>query len=122
MAGKRAVVVIMLILAGGNGVWASVTHRTAPWPATDAYAVVAFTVLRRKDYRAGLIVGILGFAIHTVELAGKGKADLGPIESAWLVANTILPLVLVFMSYTIVRRARRSGVKTYEDGPKALDD
>ena len=71
-----------------------------------AYAVVALIVLRNNDYRAALIIGIVGFAIHAVELLIQGTANLGPLEIAWVVANTVLPLALVWLNWILIRRTR----------------
>ena len=107
---KRAVVAILGILAVGNGIWLLVSEHTAPWIAMVSYAVVALVILLRNDYRAGLIIGIAGFAIHVVEMAVQGTASLEPLERTWLIANIILPLVLVWFNWTLIRRMMR---KTY---------
>lgn len=84
--------------------------------AVVAYAVVALVVLRSRDYRAGLIIGIAGFTIHVVELATHGTAGLGTLGRAWLIVNIVLPLVLVWLSWVLMRRARHPGITTHEDG------
>ena len=106
MTYKRAAITILVILAVGNGVWALTSGRAAPWLAVVAYGVVAFLLGRRDDYRAGLIIGIVGFAVHIVELVFQGMAGLGAVERAWLVANIVLPLALVWLSWVLIRRSR----------------
>jgi len=118
MAGKQAVVIILVILAAGNGVWSLISGRTAPWIAVVAYAVAALAVLRNNDYRAGLIVGIAGFVIHAVELVAQRAAHLGAPERVWLVANIVLPLALVWFNWILIQRIRRLRETTSEDGAK----
>jgi hypothetical protein len=110
------VVAILVILAVGNGVWSLLSERTAPLVAAVAYAVVALVVLRSNDYRAGLITGIAGLAIHVVELAIQGTASLGRLERAWVFANVVFPVALVWLNWTLIRRIRDSGATAYEDG------
>ncbi|GEM_PF-7070321 len=106
MTGKRAVIIILAVLAVGNGVWPLISDRSAPFIAAIAYAVAVFLVLRRGDYSAGLIVGIAGFSIHVLEWAARGIMDLGPIERVWFFANILLPLALVWLNWTLIRRIR----------------
>ena len=113
---SRAVVAILVVLAAGNGAWSLISGRTAPLMAAVAYAVVALVILRSRDYRAGMIVGIAGFAIHVLEVAIHGTVSLGTLERVWLFANIVLPLVLVHMSWLLLRRSRSPGAKTREDG------
>jgi len=113
---SRAVVAIPAVLAVGNGAWSLMSGRTAPLMAMAAYAVVALVILRSRDYRAGVIVGIAGFAIHVLEAAIHGTASLGTLERVWLFANIVLPLVLVYLSWLLLRRSRSPGAKTREDG------
>ena len=106
MTGKRAVIIILAILAAGNGVWPLISERPAPFIAAIAYAAVAFLVLRHRDYRAGFIVGIAGFAIHALEWAARGIGDLDLIERVWFFANIILPLALIWLNQSLIRRNR----------------
>jgi len=106
MTGKRAVIIILAVLAVGNGVWPLISDRSAPFIAAIAYATVVFLVHRHSDYRAGLIVGIAGFAIHVLEWAARGITNLGSIERVWFFANILLPLTLVWLNRTLIRRIR----------------
>jgi uncharacterized membrane protein YjjP (DUF1212 family) len=99
-----------------------ISERTAPWIAVIAYGVAALAVLHSSDYRAALIVGIAGFAIHVVELLVQGTAHLGAPERAWLVANVVLPLALAWLTWILIRRIRHSRETTSEDGAKGLHD
>ena len=108
---KRSVVTILVILASGNGVWWITSSRSIILIAAAAYAVVAFEVWRRNDYRAGLMIGIAGFAIHAAEAAVHGKDQLGSLESVWLYANIVLPAALVWLSWILIRRIRISGTE-----------
>jgi hypothetical protein len=107
IAGKRALVTILVLLTAGNAVWSIASGRTAPGLAAAAYAAVTVLVLRWNDYRAGLIVGIAGFAIHVAETAAGGMADLRPVELAWLVANIVLPVLLAWFSFVLLRKGVR---------------
>lgn len=104
MRGKRAVVVILVILAAGNGAWPLISPRQAPFIAAIAYTAVLLLVLRQNDHRAGLIAGIAGFAVHALEWAARGTLSLGSIERVWLFANIVLPLALVWLNRRLIRR------------------
>ena len=106
---KRSVIAILVILAVGNGVWWITSARNIILVAVAAYTVVAVAVLRGNDFRAGLMVGIAGFAIHAAELVVQGIAGLRPLERVWLAANIVLPLTLVWLNWVLIRRISSSG-------------
>ena len=109
MSLKGVLIAVLLMLSACNGVWLLTSGHAVPLIAVIAYAVVAFLVLRRNDFRAGFIIGIVGFAVHLLEVVIQGTVRLASLELVWLFANIALPLVIAGMSWILIQRSRYSG-------------
>ena len=109
MSLKGVLIAVLLMLSACNGVWLLISGHAVPLIAVIAYAVVAFLVLRRNDFRAGFIIGIVGFAVHLLEVVIQGTVRLASLELVWLFANIALPLVIAGMSWILIQRSRYSG-------------
>lgn len=104
---QKITVVILAILVVVNVAWAVMHMRPGILVALIIYAFAIFLCLKQKDFRAGIIIGAIGFLIHVVELIFRGIAWLGRIESAFFIINLILPLILVLFSYKAYRDIKR---------------
>jgi hypothetical protein len=58
---------------------------------------------RPRDYRAAMAGGLVGLAVHAVEIAIMGWSAC----PAWMVLNLILPAPLALLAWLAGRQARR---------------
>ena len=101
----RVVYALLIVLVLVNCAWALLFSRTGPIIGASAYALVALVSWRRKETHPALIVGIVGLALHVVELfsAAGMRAEL-----SFLVANVIIPIPLLYVSWRLIRTRKRS--------------
>ena len=97
--------VILLILVFANAAWLLVSPFRGPLFAVVFYSFVLYLCLRKGDYRAPLVAGLLAFAFHALEwFLGSGPGGRG--DAIFFMINLILPLSLVYFSYKAVGRNR----------------
>jgi hypothetical protein len=106
---KKAVVVGSLAgLAVVDCAWALTSGRGSPLLGAVGFAVVAVLVALRNEFRAGLVIGIAGFAIHLFELVFHGLRGLGIVEGALFAVNLCLSAVIAAASWRLLRTRRRT--------------
>jgi hypothetical protein len=105
MGRKAAVVISLAALALVDALWALDSGRASPLIGSVAFAVVAILVGIRSEFRAGLIVGIAGVAIHLLELVFHGLRGLGVLEASLFAANLCLSVVVAVYSWSALRSA-----------------
>jgi hypothetical protein len=103
MAKKASAVGSLAALALVDVVWALASGRAGPLIAAVAFAVVAILVGVRNEFRAGLIVGVAGVAIHASELVFHGLRGLAVLEGVLFGANLCLPAVAAVCSWSLLR-------------------
>jgi len=103
MAKKATVVTSLAGLALVDVVWALDSGRAGPLIGGVAFAVVAALVGIRSEFRAGLVVGIAGVAIHLFELVFHGLRGLGVLEASLFAANLCLSVVVTVCSWGALR-------------------
>ena len=114
MAKKAAVVGSLAALALIDVMWALASGRVSPLIAAVSFAVVAALVGIRNEFRAGLIVGIVGVAIHAFELVFHGLRGLGVLEGVLFVANLCLSAVAAVCSWSLLQElAATEGAKKH---------
>jgi hypothetical protein len=94
---------LLLVLAVTGAAWTLATGRAGPLWAALAYGVVGFLVLRREEYRAGLVVGLAGFILHLVKLLGGAMSELGGSERLLFLGHLALPIVVAGLSWRAIR-------------------
>jgi hypothetical protein len=97
---------LLLVLAATGAVWTLTAGRVGPLWAALAYGVVAFLVMRREEYRAGLIVGLAGLILHLVKLLGGAMSELGGSERLLFLTHLVLPIVVAGVSWRAIRIRR----------------
>lgn len=96
---------LLVCLAALNVVWAVISVRSGPIVGGAMYALVAVLCQLRRDYRAVVVVAMIGFAIHALTLV-RGVGSLGSVELGLLVANILLPVPLAYFGWRLARLAR----------------
>jgi hypothetical protein len=109
MGRKAAVVIPLAALALVDVLWALGSGRASPLIGGIAFAVVALLVGIRSEFRAGLIAGIVGVAIHVFELVFHGLRGLGVLEASLFAANLCLSVVVAVCSWSALRNAAALG-------------
>jgi hypothetical protein len=104
MTKKALVVTSLLGLTLVDVLWALVSGRFSPLAAAAAFGVVAGLVGMRDDFRAGLIVGVAGVAVHIFELIFHGRLGVSIQEASLFAANLCLSVIVVWCSWDLLRR------------------
>ncbi len=100
----------LLLLVGANILWAVILGRPAPLVGAVVYAVVAFQVLRRDEYRAAFFVGVAGAALHLFEFFRNGGAS-ALLHTCLVTVNVVLPVLVALVGLTAWRRQVRSAAR-----------
>lgn len=96
---ERMALLVVLILVATNALWVFVARYSGPLFALFFYSVITYLCWQQRHFRAGVIGGVGGFAIHAYELISRGMGELLGIESALFFINLIAPLALLYFSY-----------------------
>lgn len=95
---KPVLVIGMLVLVVANILWVAVQNRPTPLVGAVVYAIIAFQVLRRDDYRAAFLVGVVGAGLHLFEfLRGWSKPAL--FETCLVAVNIVLPVFIACVGF-----------------------
>lgn len=106
---KIIAISILIVLVIVNATWMIICKYPGPLMALIFYVFVAFLFWRKNDFRAGIIMGIIGLIIHVCELLLQGIADLGRLELVFFFANLLLPIPLIYFSYRAYKEVRDTG-------------
>ena len=79
------VLALLAALVAINGAWAALGRLTGPLLGAAGYCAVLLVAARRQDFRAPLIGGAVGTALHVVELSLRS-------HEAWLGTDVFLVL------------------------------
>ena len=113
---QKIVVGISLALTAVNALWVVFSPFSGPLLALIFYAVLTFLCWRKNDFRAGVIIGILGLAIHTFEWVFKGIEGLNVFETVFFFANLLLPVPLIYFSIKAYRQFLNKAGKRGKQG------
>lgn len=108
-ARRNWIVVLLAVLVALGVLWWLVVGRLAPTLAAAAYLVVLLLVLRGREYRAAMLIGIAGFILHLAEAVTGMLGRLGGLERVLFGANLGLPLVVSVLAWSESRRDRADG-------------
>jgi hypothetical protein len=98
-----AILIVMVVM---NAIWFAISLHSGASMAMVLYAFILFFCWRMSNYRAGVIAGLLGFAVHLYELVIETPTDFLWHDSVCLYLNLLLPLALVFFSYRAHRTSQ----------------
>ena len=96
---------LLAALAVTNAALLALLHTGGPLIGLVLYAVLLWR-WRRRDYRAAVVGGLTGLAVHVVEVVSMGWSAY----PALLALNLILPAVLAFVAWLADRRAEQEYV------------
>ena len=96
---KKLCCSILLALVVVNSAWVIVSLHSGSIIGLTVYGVVAYLCWYRNHFQAGIIAGIIGLGIHIYEIISWGMKGLRVFECGLLIANLILPVVLIYFSY-----------------------
>jgi hypothetical protein len=96
---QKVALLVILTLVIINAVWIIICKSLGPVIALISYAFIAFLFLRKNDFIAGVIIGIVGFIIHFYELIFQGIIELKGFEIAFFFINLVFPIPLIYFSY-----------------------
>jgi hypothetical protein len=82
-----------------NIVWFFISKHPGSFWGFFTYLFILFLCIRQNDFRAGVVVGILGFGLHIYELAVTDIESLPLFDSLFFCSNLILPILLIYSSY-----------------------
>ena len=103
------IVALLAVLVALGVLWWLVAGRLAPTLAAVAYLVVLLLVLRGREYRAAMLIGIAGFVLHLAAAVTGALGQLGGLERALFSAHLGLPLVVSVLAWLESRRDRANG-------------
>ena len=103
---KKLCFSILLALVAFNSAWAIESLHSGPVIGLIVYGVASYLYWYRNHLRAGIIAGIIGLGIHTYEIISMGMEELREFERGCLIANLILPILLIYFSYRANRIVR----------------
>jgi hypothetical protein len=106
---KKVALLIILTLVIINAVWVTMCKSLGPAIALILYAFITFLFLRKNDFIAGIIIGIVGFIIHLQELIFQGIKELRGFEIAFFFINLVLPIPLIYFSYKAYKEFKLNG-------------
>jgi len=107
---KSVLAIGLLVLVGANILWAVILGRPAPLVGAAVYAVVAFQVVRRDEYRAAFFVGVAGAALHLFEFFRDGGRS-ALLDTCLVAVNVVLPVLVAFVGLTAWRRQVSSAAR-----------
>ncbi len=97
-------IVLLFSLTATNALWLIVNWQGGPLIALAFYLVISLLCAFKRHYQAGVIAGIIGFAIHIIELLRLGTNQLAGIDQFLFYTNLILPIPLIITSYLASRK------------------
>ena len=98
---------ILLALVVINSTWVIESLRSGPVIGLIMYGVVAYLCWHRNHFQAGIIAGIIGLGIHIYEIISIGMEGLKVFECGFLIANIILPILLIYFCYRANRIVKK---------------
>ena len=104
---KKLCCSILLALVVVNSAWVIVSLHSGSIIGLTVYGVVAYLCWYRNHFQAGIIAGIIGLGIHIYEITSVGIEGLKVFERGFLIANIILPILLIYFSYRASRIAKK---------------
>jgi len=104
---KRLCFSILLALVVINSAWVIVSLHSGSVIGLTVYGVVAYLCWHRNHFQAGIIAGFVGLGIHIYEIISMGMEGLIAFECGLLIANLILPILLIYFSHRASRIAKR---------------
>ena len=96
---KKLCFSILLALVVVNSAWVIVSFHSGSVIGLTVYGVVAYLCWHRNHFQAGIIAGIIGLGIHIYEIISRGMERLRVFECGLLIANIILPILLIYFCY-----------------------
>ena len=84
---QKVALLVVLTLVIINTAWVTICKSSGPFIALIPYAFITFLFLKKKDFIAGIIIGIVGFVIHFYELIFQGITELRGFEIAFFFIN-----------------------------------
>jgi hypothetical protein len=105
---QKVAVLIILTLVIINAVWIIICKSLGPVIALISYAFITFLFLRKNDFIAGIIIGILGFIIHFYELIFQGVTELRGLEIAFFYMNLVFPIPLIYFSFKAYKELKHN--------------
>lgn len=100
---KLVLAIGLLVLVAADILWAVVLRRPTPLVGAAVYAVVAFQVVRRDEYRAAFFVGVVGAGLHLFEFF-RGGAGSALLDTCLVTVNVALPLLVACVGLRAWRR------------------
>jgi hypothetical protein len=103
---RPALAWVAIVLLGGlvvtNGVFLALLRTGGPLFGIVGYAILLAVVWReqRCDYRAAVVGGVVGLAVHAAEVVLAGWTAY----PALMVLNLVLPGVLALVAWSATRR------------------
>ena len=100
---------LLAALVATNATFLILLRTGGPLIGAVFYAVLLALAWRKRprDYRAAMVGGLVGLAVHAVEVAIMGWS----VYPALMVLNLILPAVLAPMAWLAGRQARQEDSK-----------
>ena len=96
---KKLCFSILLALVVINSAWVIESLHSGPVIGLITYGVLAYLCWHGNHFKAGIIAGIIGLGIHIYEIISMGMEGLIAFECGLLIANLILPILLIYFSY-----------------------
>ena len=94
----RIALCILIILIVINLLWIVRSRQSGPLIAVVLYSIIVFLILKKKDFQAGAIAGVLGFGIHVFELLLSRTRWLEGMDLVLFYINIFLPIPLIGFS------------------------
>ena len=108
---QKMVIGILTILVITNAAWVIICKSYGPLIALIFYVFAIFLFWKKNDIFSGIIIGIIGLAIHIYELIFQGIADLEVLETIFFFINLIFPILLVYFCYKFYKKIKQNGNK-----------
>ncbi|RLC75536.1 MAG: hypothetical protein DRJ03_08905 [Chloroflexi bacterium] len=94
---------LLAALAATNALFLALLQTGGPFIGLVLYAVLLYR-WQQRDYRAAVIGGLAGLAVHIVEVATVGWSDYPTLVTL----NLILPAALAPVAWLVDRQARQA--------------
>ena len=109
---QKMVIGILTILAVTNAGWVIICKSYGPLIALMFYVFAIFLFWQKNDIFSGIIIGMIGLAVHIYELIFQGIIDLEGLEMIFFFINLIFPIPLVYFSYKVYKKIKQNGKKS----------
>jgi len=97
---------LLLVLVLVNIILFTIYQYSGPPIAIIFYAFAIYLCWRQNDFRAGIIIGIMGFVIHLYEFISISIMELDPLEMILFLINLLFPVLLVLFSVKAFKEYR----------------